>query len=135
MIETYTLSASLHLGFIKILLVLLVVHLGLVFIGDTAKFGYIKRLMLFLPTYYVFMAFIFFTGMLNLAILHFSMSLSIWVMIVCWIGLIPLGAIGFKRLKAVRVNKEFGKFKKFMAIKIICEMIIVGFGTFIGIAL
>jgi hypothetical protein len=106
-----------------------------VFIGDTAKFGYIKRLMLFLPTYYVFMAFIFFTGMLNLAILHFSMSLSIWVMIVCWIGLIPLGAIGFKRLKAVRVNKEFGKFKRFMAIKIICEMIIIGFGTFIGIAL
>lgn len=135
MIETYEMSIGLHLLFIKVLLGLLVLHLGLVFIGDTAKFGYIKRLMLFLPMYYVFMAFIFFTGMLNLAILHFSMSLSIWVMIVCWIGLIPLGAIGFKRLKAVRVNKEFGKFKKFMAIKIFCEIAIVGFGTFIGIVL
>ncbi|MBR2158805.1 MAG: hypothetical protein IJ964_02420, partial [Campylobacter sp.] len=96
---------------------------------------YIKRLMYFLPTYYIFMAFIFFTGMLNLAILHFEMSFSIWVMIVCWVALIPFGAIGFKRLKAVRLNKEFGKFKKFMAIKIFCEIAIVGFGTFIGIAL
>lgn len=135
MSETYALSASLHLGFIKIILGLLFIHLGLVFIGDTSKFAYIKRLMLFLPTYYVFMAFIFFTGMLNLAILHFSMSVSIWIMIVCWILLIPLGAAGFKRLKAVRLNKEFGKFKRFMAIKIIAEMVIIGFGTFIGIAL
>ena len=45
MIETYMMSVSLHLGFVKILLVLLVLHLGLVFIGDTAKFSYIKRLM------------------------------------------------------------------------------------------
>ena len=56
-------------------------------------------------------------------------------MIVCWVALIPFGAIGFKRLKAVRLNKEFGKFKKFMAIKIFCEIAIVGFGTFIGIVL
>lgn len=135
MIETYEMSIGLHLLFVKVLLGLLVLHLGLVFIGDTAKFSYIKRLMYFLPTYYIFMAFIFFTGMLNLAILHFSMSLSIWVMIVCWISLIPLGAIGFKRLKAVRINREFVKFKKFMLIKIICEFIIVGLGTYIGIAL
>lgn len=135
MIETYMMSVSLHLGFVKILLVLLLLHLGLVFIGDTAKFSYIKRLMYFLPTYYIFMAFIFFTGMLNLAILHFEMSFSIWIMIVCWVALIPFGAIGFKRLKAVRLNKKFGKFKKFMAIKIFCEIAIVGFGTFIGIVL
>ena len=135
MIETYEMSIGLHLLFVKVLLGLLVLHLGLVFIGDTAKFSYIKRLMYFLPTYYIFMAFIFFTGMLNLAILHFSMSLSIWVMIVCWISLIPLGAIGFKRLKAVRINRGFAKFKKFMLIKIICEFIIVGLGTYIGIAL
>ena len=32
-------------------------------------------------------------------------------------------------------DKEFGKFKKFMAIKIFCEIAIVGFGTFIGIVL
>ncbi|WP_096018673.1 hypothetical protein [Campylobacter lanienae] len=135
MIETYEMSIGLHLLFVKVLLGLLVLHLGLIFIGDTAKFSYIKRLMYFLPTYYIFMAFIFFTGMLNLAILHFSMSLSIWVMIVCWISLIPLGAIGFKRLKAVRINREFAKFKKFMLIKIICELAIVGLGTYIGIAL
>ena len=63
------------------------------------------------------------------------MSFSIWIMIVCWVALIPFGAIGFKRLKAVRLNKEFGKFKKFMVIKIFCEIVIVGFGTFIGIVL
>ncbi|WP_279061072.1 hypothetical protein [Campylobacter lanienae] len=135
MIETYDMSIGLHLLFVKVLLGLLVLHFGLVFIGDTTKFSYIKRLMYFLPTYYLFMASIFFTGMLNLAFLHFSMSLSIWIMIICWIALIPLGAIGFKRLKAVRISKEFGKFKRFMAIKIACEIVIVSFGTYIGIVL
>ena len=40
MIETYEMSIGLHLLFVKVLLGLLVLHLGLVFIGDTAKFSF-----------------------------------------------------------------------------------------------
>lgn len=133
MSEVYTMSLWLHLMFIKILLILLIVHLCLVFIGDTSKFSYIKRLMYFLPTYYVFMAFVFFTGILNLSILYFHLNFRIIIMIIFWIALIPLGAIGFKKLKQVRLTKDFKKFKFFMLIKIICEMILVIVATIIGI--
>ncbi|ABK83250.1 hypothetical protein Q4Y15_000580 [Campylobacter fetus] len=131
--ETYEMSTWLHLSFIKILLGLLILHIVLVFVGDTSKFSYIKRLMYFLPTYYVFLAFIFFTGVLNLAILHFSISFSVVFMIVCWIALIPFGAAGFKRLKRVRITKEFSKFKKFMIFKIVCEIILVVLATVVGV--
>lgn len=133
MVETYEMSTWLHLSFIKILLGLLILHIVLVFVGDTSKFSYIKRLMYFLPTYYVFLAFIFFTGVLNLAILHFSISFSVVFMIVCWIALIPFGAAGFNRLKRVRITKEFSKFKKFMIFKIVCEIILVVLAIVVGV--
>lgn len=131
--EVYDMSMTLHILFSKVLLFLLVLHLILVFIGDTSKFGYIKRLMFFLPTYYSVIAFIFFTGMLNLAIVHFSLSWQILVMIVCWILLIGFGAIGFKRLKNVRITKEFDKFKRFMAVKIFAEMILIVLSIVVGV--
>lgn len=131
--EVYEMSLNLHLLFIKVLFGLLILHILLVFVGDTAKFAYIKRLMYFLPTYYLFMAFVFFTGILNLAITHFSVGISVWIMIFCWIALIPLGAIGFKRLKRVKVTKEFDKFKKFMLVKTVCEIALVVFATLIGV--
>lgn len=131
--ETYLMSLGLHVWFAKALFVLLGVHLVLVFVGDTSKFAYIKRLMYFLPTYYLFMAFVFFTGILNLAILHFGLSLSVVLMMVCWVLLIPLGAIGFKRLKQVRISKEFGAFKRFMLVKICIELVLVGAATIFGV--
>ncbi|OFI50126.1 hypothetical protein CFF27374_01190 [Campylobacter fetus subsp. fetus] len=132
--ETYEMSTWLHLSFIKILLGLLILHIVLVFVGDTSKFSYIKRLMYFLPTYYVFLAFIIFYGRIKFSLFYILViSFSVVFMIVCWIALIPFGAAGFKRLKRVRITKEFSKFKKFMIFKIVCEIILVVLATVVGV--
>lgn len=133
MSETYVFSLDLHLAFCKAILAMFAIHLVLVFMGNTAKFSYIKRLMLFLPSYYLFMALIFFTGILNLAISEFSLSLSILVMILAWFALLFLGILGFKRLKRVRKDRNFFEFKRFMALKIIAEAVILGLTILVGV--
>lgn len=129
--EVYELSLSLHLFFIKTLVVLLILHLLLVFLKQNQK--YIVRLRLFLPLYYTNLAFVFFTGALELGILRFSLDFGIILMIISFFMLIFLGIAGFKRLKRLQINKDFNAFKYFMSIKIITECFIIILSTYVGI--
>lgn len=130
--QTYILSLDLHLFFVKLILIFMLVHLVLVWLKNK-NFAYIKRLMFFLPAYYCVLACIVFSGFLNLALLHFSMNASIVAMLVASVVLIILGAKGFKKLKALRINNNIKNFRIFMSIKILLEMLVIIITTIISV--
>lgn len=130
--QTYILSLDLHLFFVKLILIFMLAHLVLVWLKNK-NFAYIKRLMFFLPAYYCVLACIVFSGFLNLALLHFSMNASIVAMLVASVVLIMLGAKGFKKLKALRINNNIKNFRIFMSIKILLEMLVIIITTIISV--
>lgn len=130
--QTYILSLDLHLFFVKLILIFMLAHLVLVWLKNK-NFAYIKRLMFFLPAYYCVLACIVFSGFLNLALLHFSMNASIVAMLVASVVLIILGAKGFKKLKALRINNNIKNFRIFMSVKILLEMLIIIITTIISV--
>ena len=130
--QTYILSLDLHLFFVKLILIFMLAHLVLVWLKNE-NFNYIKRLMFFLPAYYCVLACIVFSGFLNLALLHFSMNASIVAMLVASVVLIILGAKGFKKLKALRINNNIKNFRIFMSIKILLEMLVIIITTIISV--
>lgn len=130
--QTYILSLDLHLFFVKLILIFMLAHLVLVWLKNK-NFAYIKRLMFFLPAYYCVLACIVFSGFLNLALLHFSMNASIVAMLVASVVLIILGAKGFKKLRALRINNNIKNFRIFMSIKILLEMLVIIITTIISV--
>lgn len=130
--QTYILSLDLHLFFVKLILIFMLAHLVLVWLKNK-NFAYIKRLMFFLPAYYCVLACIVFSGFLNLALLHFSMNASIVAMLVASVVLIILGAKGFKKLKALRINNNIKNFRIFMSIKILLEILVIIITTIISV--
>lgn len=130
--QTYILSLDLHLFFVKLILIFMLAHLVLVWLKNK-NFAYIKRLMFFLPAYYCVLACIVFSGFLNLALLYFSMNASIVAMLVASVVLIILGAKGFKKLKALRINNNIKNFRIFMSIKILLEMLVIIITTIISV--
>lgn len=130
--QTYILSLDLHLLFVKLILIFMLAHLVLVWLKNK-NFAYIKRLMFFLPAYYCVLACIVFSGFLNLALLHFSMNTSIVAMLVASVVLIILGAKGFKKLKALRINNNIKNFRIFMSVKILLEMLVIIITTIISV--
>ncbi|KAF0589949.1 MAG: putative membrane protein [Candidatus Campylobacter infans] len=130
--QTYILSLDLHLFFVKLILIFMLAHLVLVWLKNK-NFAYIKRLMFFLPAYYCVLACIVFSGFLNLALLHFSMNASIVAMLVASVVLIILGAKGFKKLKALRINNNIKNFRIFMSVKILLEMLVIIITTIISV--
>lgn len=130
--QTYILSLDLHLFFVKLILIFMLAHLVLVWLKNK-NFAYIKRLMFFLPAYYCVLACIVFSGFLNLALLHFSMNAGIVAMLVASVVLIILGAKGFKKLKALRINNNIKNFRIFMSVKILLEMLVIIITTIISV--
>ena len=130
--QTYILSLDLHLFFVKLILIFMLAHLVLVWL-ENKNFAYIKRLMFFLPAYYCVLACIVFSGFLNLALLHFSMNASIVAMLVASVVLIILGAKGFKKLKALRINNNIKNFRIFMSVKILLEMLVIIITTIMSV--
>lgn len=125
MSETISFNLEFHSLCVIGLAVMMMAHLLLVYTGDTSKFAYLKRLMLFLPAYYGMLAFIIFSGILAFAFNHFALNLSVVAMIIASILLIISGAKGFKALKKVRIFKDFRAFKLFMSKKIIFEFVLL----------
>lgn len=133
MSELFALSFDLHIFFAKFLGFLMLLHLGFVWAFDYEKFSYFKRLMLFLPFYYLIISFVFFTGVLLWALRNFAFDFTIFAMIFAFLSFIGLGAAGFKRLKIARITKQITKFRLFMSAKIAIEIVILGLTIFIGV--
>lgn len=125
MSETISFNLEFHALCVLALGGMMIAHFVLVHAGDTSKFAYLKRLMLFLPAYYGMLAFIIFSGILALAFNHFAFTHAVVAMIVACVLLIISGAKGFKALKKVRVFKDFRAFKLFMSKKIALELALI----------
>ncbi len=96
------------------------------------RFAYARRLRLFLPTYYLFLGLLFFTGILNLALIKFQLNPRDWGMIALFVPLVFLGVLGFSKLKKTSVNGEWASFKRFMLVKILSEFAIITLASALG---
>jgi len=114
--ELIHLSSQLHLVFIILLVVLIALNLYLLK-SDKTFLKLSKRLELIAPQYYIVLSAIFFTGIIVMAVRQFTFSLSVWVMIVVWIGIVAFGIRGHKMYKKIERTEESQSAYKRYAIK------------------
>jgi len=114
--ELIQLSSQLHLFFIILLVVLIALNLYLLK-SDKTFLKLSKRLELIAPQYYIVLSAIFFTGIIVMAVRQFTFSLSVWVMIVVWVGIVAFGIRGHKMYKRLERTEESQSAYKRYAIK------------------
>ena len=122
--QLYELARSIHIGLAFMLLALVAAHFCLINFGVNSP-AYAKRIRLFLPAYYAFLAAMMLTGLLLMSIFYFYPSLKALVMIAVWVILIGLGAMEFKRLKAAIKTKNFTAFRAKMRLKIAADFVLI----------
>ena len=122
--ELYELARSIHIGLAFTLLALVAAHFCLINFGVNSP-AYAKRIRLFLPAYYAFLAAIMLTGLLLMSVFYFYPSLKALAMIAVWVILIGLGAMEFKRLKAAIKTKNFAAFRAKMRLKIAADFVLI----------
>ena len=122
--ELYELARSIHIGLAFTLLALVAVHFCLINFGVNSP-AYAKRIRLFLPTYYAFLAAMMLTGLLLMSVFYFYPSFKALAMIAVWVILIGLGAMEFKRLKAAIKTKNFAAFRAKMRLKIAADFVLI----------
>ncbi|WP_454990657.1 hypothetical protein [Campylobacter rectus] len=122
--QLYELARSIHIGLAFTLLALVAAHFCLINFGVNSP-AYAKRIRLFLPAYYAFLAAIMLTGLLLMSVFYFYPSLKALVMIAVWVILIGLGAMEFKRLKAAIKTKNFAAFRAKMRLKIAADFVLI----------
>lgn len=122
--ELYELARSIHIGLAFTLLALVAAHFCLINFGVNSP-AYAKRIRLFLPAYYAFLAAMMLTGLLLMSVFYFYPSFKALAMIAVWVILIGLGAMEFKRLKAAIKTKNFAAFRAKMRLKIAADFILI----------
>ena len=122
--QLYELARSIHIGLAFTLLALVAAHFCLINFGVNSP-AYAKRIRLFLPAYYAFLAAMMLTGLLLMSVFYFYPSLKALVMIAVWVILIGLGAMEFKRLKAAIKTKNFAVFRAKMRLKIAADFVLI----------
>ena len=122
--QLYELARFIHIGLAFTLLALVAAHFCLINFGVNSP-AYAKRIRLFLPAYYAFLAAMMLTGLLLMSIFYFYPSLKALVMIAVWVILIGLGAMEFKRLKAAMKTKNFAAFRAKMHLKIAADFVLI----------
>ena len=122
--QLYELARSIHIGLAFTLLALVAAHFCLINFGVNSP-AYAKRIRLFLPAYYAFLAAMMLTGLLLMSVFYFYPSLKALVMIAVWVILIGLGAMEFKWLKTVIKTKNFADFRAKMRLKIAADFVLI----------
>ncbi|TKX31863.1 hypothetical protein [Campylobacter aviculae] len=85
-------------------------------------FIFIRRIRLFLPIYYTFLAFMLFTGLLLLAMKKFQMNLNFWIMIAAWILILILAIFHFVQFKKARKIRRYIAFRWMSFLILVCEI-------------
>ncbi|WP_291950379.1 hypothetical protein [Campylobacter sp.] len=75
------------------------------------EFIFIRRIRLFLPIYYLFLAIVLFTGNLLWALKHFEINLYILSMWIAWFFIFFLAIYQFILFKKARLYKRYAKFR------------------------
>lgn len=122
--QLYELARSIHIGLAFMLLALVAAHFCLINFGVNSP-AYAKRIRLFLPAYYAFLAAMMLTGLLLMSVFYFYPSFKVLAMIAIWVILIGLGAMEFKRLKAAIKTKNFAAFRAKMRLKIAADFVLI----------
>ena len=122
--ELYELARSIHIGLAFTLLALVAAHFCFINFGVNSP-TYAKRIRLFLPTYYAFLAAMMLTGLLLMSVFYFYPSPKALVMIAVWVLLIGFGAMEFKRLKTAIKTKNFADFRAKMRLKIAADFVLI----------
>lgn len=122
--QLYELARSIHIGLAFTLLALVAAHFCLINFGVNSP-AYAKRIRLFLPAYYAFLAAMMLTGLLLMSVFYFYPSFKVLAMIAIWVILIGLGAMEFKRLKAAIKTKNFAAFRAKMRLKIAADFVLI----------
>ena len=122
--QLYELARSIHIGLAFTLLALVAAHFCLINFGVNSP-AYAKRIRLFLPAYYAFLAAMMLTGLLLMSVFYFYPSFKALAMIAIWVILIGLGAMEFKRLKAAIKTKNFAAFRAKMHLKIAADFVLI----------
>lgn len=122
--QLYELARFIHIGLAFTLLALVAAHFCLINFGVNSP-AYAKRIRLFLPAYYAFLAAMMLTGLLLMSVFYFYPSLKALAMIAVWVILIGLGAMEFKRLKAAIKTKNFAAFRAKMRLKIAADFVLI----------
>ncbi len=122
--QLYELARSIHIGLAFTLLALVAAHFCLINFGVNSP-AYAKRIRLFLPAYYAFLAAMMLTGLLLMSVFYFYPSFKALAMIAVWVILIGLGAMEFKRLKTAIKTKNFAAFRAKMRLKIAADFVLI----------
>lgn len=122
--QLYELARFIHIGLAFTLLALVAAHFCLINFGVNSP-AYAKRIRLFLPAYYAFLAAMMLTGLLLMSVFYFYPSFKVLAMIAIWVILIGLGAMEFKRLKAAIKTKNFVAFRAKMRLKIAADFVLI----------
>lgn len=122
--QLYELARFIHIGLAFTLLALVAAHFCLINFGVNSP-AYAKRIRLFLPAYYAFLAAMMLTGLLLMSVFYFYPSIKALVMIAVWVLLIGLGAMEFKRLKTAMKTKNFADFRAKMRLKIAADFVLI----------
>lgn len=122
--ELYELARFIHIGLAFTLLALVAAHFCLINFGVNSP-AYAKRIRLFLPAYYAFLAAMMLTGLLLMSVFYFYPSFKALAMIAVWVILIGLGAMEFKRLKTAMKTKNFAALRAKMRLKIAADFVLI----------
>lgn len=121
--ELYATSLMLHKFFIICLFFLTLIYLYLTQVGSGVKL--VKRIRIFLPTYYSLMAAVAFTGIIILPILRFQLSHKVIMMIVVFFVILVLSIMGYKWLKKGWRSRNLAWYKKRMVIILSVNLVLI----------
>ncbi|EAJ5681148.1 hypothetical protein BXA13_02305 [Campylobacter lari] len=117
--QSYEFFLALHVYSLYANGFLMLFYLYLTQSSFSQEFIFIKRIRLFLPIYYLFLAITLFTGSLLWALKHFELNLYILSMWFCWILIFALAIYQFVLFKKARLFKRYAKFR-FLSFFILC---------------
>ena len=107
----YEFFTAIHLYSIYTTVCLMLLYLVLTQRAIKTEFDFIRSIRIFLPLYYTFLAIIFFTGSLLLALRAFYLDASNYLMIAAWILILGLNIFQFKLFKKARTLRRYTVFK------------------------
>lgn len=123
--QIFELVLNLHIYSIYTVAFLMLFYLYLTQSNFSTEFNFIKRIRLFLPIYYMFLAIVFFTGILMLALLNFELNHYSIFMIISWCLILFLNILQYKSFKKARMYRRYKTYRTFSFFILLFNLILV----------
>lgn len=123
--QSYELFLAIHLYSLYASFFLMLFYLVLTQGNFSTEFIFIRRIRLFLPVYYSFLALIIFTGFLLLALDKFVLNLNIILMLFSWFLIFFLAIFHFKQFKRARKLRRYSSFRLVSFVILLLEILLL----------